>query len=44
MPNFGTERRDEMKEFFEEYGGVVILAIVGMTVLSGFWKILQLVS
>lgn len=33
-----------MKEFFEEYGGIVILVIVGMTVLSGFWKILQLVS
>ncbi len=39
-----AQRRNAMKEFFEEYGGIVILAVVGMTVLSGFWKILQLVS
>lgn len=31
-----------MKEFLEEYGGIIALSIVGFAVMSGLWDVLRM--
>lgn len=31
-----------MKEFLEEYGGLIAISVVGFTVMSGLWDVLRL--
>lgn len=33
-----------MKEIIEEYGSISVLVIFGMVIISGFYKILQMVT
>jgi hypothetical protein len=33
-----------MKEIFEEYGGIVAICGIGVAVISGMFKILEMVS
>lgn len=33
-----------MKEFVEEYGGVVLLSVMGLSVIAGMWAVVQLIS
>lgn len=35
------ERRDGMKEFIEEYGGIIAISLMGYAVMSGLWEILR---
>lgn len=30
-----------MKEFIEEYGGIIAISLMGYAVMSGLWEILQ---
>lgn len=32
-----------MKEFLEEYGGIIAISIVGFAVMSGLWDILRMI-
>lgn len=29
-----------MKEFIEEYGGIIVISIIGFAVMSGLWRII----
>lgn len=31
-----------MKEFIEEYGGIIVISLTGYAVMSGLWEILRL--
>lgn len=33
-----------MREFIEEYGGIVVLVFIGLGVIKGMFEILKLVS
>ncbi len=33
-----------MKEFFEEYGAIVVISIIGYAVMYGLWTILIQIS
>lgn len=30
-----------MKEFLEEYGGIIAIAVMGFAIMSGLWDILR---
>ncbi len=32
-----------MKEFLEEYGGIIAISIMGFAVMSGLWEILRVI-
>ena len=32
-----------MKEFFEEYGGMIAISIMGFAVMTGLWDILRMI-
>ena len=38
------ERRRLMKEFLEEYGGIIAISVMGFAVMSGLWDILRMMS
>lgn len=33
-----------MKEFFEEYGAIIVIAIIGFIIINGLWVVLESVS
>lgn len=33
-----------MKEFVEEYGGIISITIVGLSIISAMWNIIQILS
>ena len=32
-----------MKEFLEEYGGIIAISIMGFAIMSGLWDILRMI-
>lgn len=32
-----------MKEYIEEYGGIIVVVLAGLSVLSGFWEIITMI-
>lgn len=32
-----------MKEFIEEYGGIVVITIIGLAVIGGMWEVVKLI-
>jgi len=32
-----------MKEFFEEYGAIIFISIIGLAVVYGMWEMLKMV-
>ena len=32
-----------MKEFLEEYGGIIAISVMGYSVMSGLWDILRMI-
>ena len=32
-----------MKEFLEEYGGIIAISVMGYAVMSGLWDILRMI-
>lgn len=32
-----------MKEFIEEYGGIITISLMGYAVMSGLWEILRII-
>ncbi|PWJ47635.1 hypothetical protein SAMN05216529_1174 [Faecalicatena contorta] len=32
-----------MKEFLEEYGGIIAISIMGFGIMSGLWDILRMI-
>lgn len=33
-----------MREFLEEYGGIIVIVLIGIAVLSGIMEIIRLIS
>lgn len=33
-----------MKEFLEEYGGIIAISVMGFAVVSGLWDVLKILS
>lgn len=33
-----------MREFLEEYGGIIVMVLIGIAVLSGIMEIIRLIS
>ena len=33
-----------MKEFLEEYGGIIAISVMGYAVMSGLWDILRMIG
>lgn len=33
---------NKLKEFLEEYGGIIAISVTGFVVMSGLWEILRL--